>query len=333
MGKIKKGNKLVSWGIGAAVCIALPFILSLITGNTYLVMILSIAEVYIIAVTGLDILFGYSGQISMGHAAFFTIGAYTSGLLDIYFGLPLWLCTIAGCIVPTIIGTLLAIPASRLKFHFLSLSTIAFGEITYYFLYVSPGGFTKDYKGINVQGISLLTDAAGNQDYMKWYFFLLVFVVIIFIFKTNLIKSKTGRSFIAIRENTHAADGMGVDVRKMKVLAFSISAFLVGFAGTMYIRLIKYISPESAQQKQSVLFLTMLLFGGTASIPGTITGVLVIEFLMELIRPLQEYQMLIYGIMLLIVIVALPGGLWGGFVDIFNSIKNRKAKGGKESDK
>ena len=272
----------------------------------------------------------------MGHAAFFTIGAYTSGLLDIYFGLPLWLCTIAGCIVPTIIGTLLAIPASRLKFHFLSLSTIAFGEITYYFLYVSPGGFTKDYKGINVQGFQMLTDAAGNQDYMKWYFFLLVFVVIMFILKTFLIHSKTGRSFIAIRENTHAADGMGIDVRKMKVLAFTISSFLVGFAGTLYIRLIKYISPESAQQKQSVLFLTMLLFGGTASIPGTITGVLVIEFLMELIRPLQEYQMLIYGIMLLIVIVALPGGLWGGFVDIYNAIKNKSKKAklnGKESDK
>lgn len=303
----------------AALIIALPFIGQGIAGNQYPVLIMCISLTYILAVSGLDILFGYSGQISMGHAAFYTIGAYTTGLLNMYFNWPLWITIPCGALLPTLIGTLLAYPASKLKFHFLSLATIAFGEITYYFLYCSPGGFTKDFKGINVVGISFL-----EGSYVKWYFFLLAIVIIALIGKTTLINSRVGRAFTAIRENTHAADGMGIDVRKNKVLAFAISAFLTGLAGALYVHLIKYISPETSMQKQSVLFLTMLLFGGTASIAGTIMGVASIEILMECIRPLQEYQMLFYGILLLIVIVALPGGLYGGLKDLQTARKRKQ---------
>lgn len=298
---------------------ALPFVVKWIAGNQYPLLIICIALIYIMAVTGLDILFGYSGQISLGHAAFFTIGAYTTGLLNIYFNLPLIVTIPVAAAFSAAIGALLAYPASKLKFHFLSLATVAFGEITYYFLYKSPGGFSFDYKGINVAGISFL-----GENYTKWYFFLLAFVVLILLGKTSLIHSRVGRSFIAIRENTHAADGMGINVRKNKVIAFAISAFLTGLAGALYVHMIKYISPETSMQKQSVLFLTMLLFGGTASIPGTIVGVLSIEILMEAIRPLQEYQMLFYGILLLIVIVALPGGVYSGFKDIKHIIQKRR---------
>jgi branched-chain amino acid transport system permease protein len=119
---------------------------------------------------------------------------------------------------------------------------------------------------------------------------------------------------------------MGVNVRKQKIIAFTVSAFLTGLAGALYVHLIKYISPETSMQKQSVLFLTMLLFGGTASIMGTIIGVASIEILMEVIRPLQEYQMLFYGVLLLIVIVVLPGGIYGGIKDLIVSIRRKKAE-------
>ena len=304
--------------VAAGVCAA-PFIMRGIAGNQYPLLIMCIILIYIIAVSGLDVLFGYSGQISLGHAAFFTIGAYTTGLLNIYFNWPLFITIPLGAILPAAIGALLAYPASKLKFHFLSLATVAFGEITYYFLYKSPGGFTYDYKGINVVGISFL-----GEDYMKWYFFLLIFVVIALLGKTSLINSQVGRSFIAIRENTHAADGVGINVRKNKIIAFAVSAFLTGLAGALYIHLIKYISPETSMQKQSVLFLTMLLFGGTSSILGTILGVVSIEVLLEGIRPLQEYQMLLYGILLLFVIVALPGGIYSGIKDLIAGFKRRK---------
>lgn len=316
----KKPNKLILIaGLGLLLFI-LPFLTKLIVGNQYPLLIMCIIMIYIIAVTGLDILFGYCGQISLGHAAFFTLGAYTTGLLNMYFNLPLFITIPAATVLTSVLGALLAYPASKLKFHFLSLATVAFGEITYYFLYTSPGGFTRDFRGINVVGISFL-----GEDYLKWYFFLLFFVVLVLLGKTSLIKSRTGRAFTAIRENTHAADGMGINVRKQKIIAFTVSAFLTGLAGALYVHLIKYISPETSMQKQSVLFLTMLLFGGTASIMGTILGVVSIEVLMEAIRFLQEYQMLFYGILLLIVIVALPGGVYGGIKDLIVTIKRKKA--------
>lgn len=320
MNFLKRQKKLpLIAGLCVFLCL-LPFVTRLVAGNQYPLLIMCIMLIYIIAVSGLDILFGYSGQISLGHAAFFTIGAYTSGLLNMYFNLPLYITIPIATVLSAALGALLAYPASKLKFHFLSLATVAFGEITYYFLYCSPGGFTRDFKGINVVGIGFL-----GENYLKWYFFLLAFVVLALLAKTSLINSRTGRAFIAIRENTYAADCMGINVRKQKIVAFTVSAFFTGLAGALYVHLIKYISPETSMQKQSVLFLTMLLFGGTASILGTILGVASIEILIEVIRPLQEYQMLFYGVLLLIVIVALPGGIYGGIKDLIISTKRRKA--------
>ena len=316
---IKKKKLPLVGGMAIGLC-ALPFLVRVVAGNQYPLLIMCIMLIYVIAVSGLDILFGYSGQISLGHAAFFTLGAYTTGLLNMYFNLPLYLTIPAGAVLAAGIGALLAYPASKLKFHFLSLATVAFGEITYYFLYTSPGGFTHDFKGINVVSISFL-----NEDYLKWYFFLLAIVILVLLAKTSLVNSRVGRAFIAIRENTHAADGMGINVRKNKIIAFAVSAFLTGLAGALYVHLIKYISPETSMQKQSVLLLTMLLFGGTASLFGTILGVVSIEILMECIRPLQEYQMLFYGILLLVVIVALPGGIYGGIKDLITSIRRKQA--------
>jgi branched-chain amino acid transport system permease protein len=162
---------------------------------------------------------------------------------------------------------------------------------------------------MRVAVIAMLSDATS------WYYFLLFFVVVALVAKTSLVKSRVGRAFMAIRENTHAADGMGVNVHKYKIIAFAVSAFYTGFAGALYAHFIKYMNPNNADQSQSVLFLTMLLFGGTASLLGPIFGVILITILMELIRPLQEYQMLFFGILLLIVIMALPGGVYGGIKD------------------
>ncbi len=150
-------------GLAIGLC-ALPFLVLLVAGNQYPILILCISLIYIMAVTGLDILFGYSGQISLGHAAFFTIGAYTTGLLNIYFNMPLILTIPIATIFSAAMGALLAYPASKLKFHFLSLATVAFGEITYYFLYKSPGGFSFDFKGINVVGIADSRHYLLNRD-------------------------------------------------------------------------------------------------------------------------------------------------------------------------
>ena len=132
----------------------------------------------------------------------------------------------------------------------------------------------------------------------------------------NLAKSRTGRALIAICENPAAADGMGVNVTRYKVIGFAFSALYCGFAGGMYAHLVRFISPDTFVYKQSVMFLTMLLFGGTGNFWGPIIGVLSVTLLNEGLRSAERYQMFIYGFLMLFVIIALPGGIYGKAVEL-----------------
>lgn len=305
----------------AVLAALLPLIVG---GSTYSLMLCCIIEVYIIAVSGLDILFGYCGQISMGHAAFYAIGCYVSAILHNKFGINAFVTTIIAASVSALIGALLAYPASKLVFHFLSLSTVAFGEIVYQILIHSPGQITGNFLGMYTDGFSFFGLVLDN--YKKWYYFGLILVFVFLIFKWHLVNSKTGRAFQAIRENNHAANGMGINVRSYKILAFATSAFFTAFAGGMYMHLIGYVHPDMFQQKQSVLFLTMLLFGGSGSMVGPIIGVVSVELLIENLRALQDWQQLVYGALMLIVIVLIPGGIWGTVKNVINNITAKKTQ-------
>ena len=317
----KKNNKIVYILVGI-VLLAFPFAAEKVFNWNYGVLLANFMILYIIAVSGLDILFGYSGQISMGHAAFFCIGAYGSVLLHEFTGLPVLITILIGTVLATLIGSLLAYPASKLVFHFLSLVTIAFGEVVYQLVAQSPGNITGNFTGKFTETISLF--GFKLNTYTKYYFFSVVCMVIFLIIKTNLVRSRVGRAFIAIRENSHAANGMGINVRKYKVIAFATSAFYTAFAGGLYAHLVRFISPDTFTQKQSVMFLTMLLFGGSASVGGTVTGVFTVQFLNEILRSAERYQLLIYGVLLLVVILAFPGGLFGLVKQAIKKVKTRK---------
>ncbi len=322
-----RSNNLIKCLIAVVVALLVPAILG---GSEYLCLIACFATIYIVAVSGLDVLFGYSGQISMGHAAFYAIGAYGAGILYKYLGVPQILAMLIASVIACGIGALLALPASKLKFHFLSLATIAFGEIVYQIASHSPKNITGNFNGfftdkLHIFGLQINTN-------VKFYFFGVLCVVVFLIIKNFIVKSRTGRALIAIRENTQAAEGMGVNVRKYKVIAFAVSAFFVAFAGGMYVNLVGYLHPDMYQQKQSVLFVTMMLFGGSGSLVGPVIGAVAVEVILESLRMFEEYQMLIYGIMLLLVILAMPGGLVGAFRDLKRSILRKKAlkQAGKE---
>ncbi|MFA6506426.1 MAG: branched-chain amino acid ABC transporter permease [Treponemataceae bacterium] len=320
-----KDKKFILRIFAAVATLLLPLLLG---GGEYTLLLVCIIEVYIIAVSGLDIVFGYCGQISLGHAAFYAIGAYGTAILHNTLGWPILLTMIVSASVSALIGALLAYPASKLVFHFLSLSTIAFGEIVYQFLIHSPNKITGDFNGLSSGRFAIFGYAFKSNA--VWYYFGLFCVVVFLTAKYFLVHSKTGRAFTAIRENTHAANGMGINVRKYKVMAFATSAFYTAFAGAMFMHLAGYIHPDTFTQRQSVLFLTMLLFGGSGTLVGPILGVIAVEVLIEALRSFQDYQVFIYGILMLIVIVALPGGLFGGFRDlaIYGKHKMLKKKSG-----
>ena len=319
MNKLEKKNYAVYHALVVILCaLAVPLLFG---GSEYLNMIACFITIYIICASGMDILFGYSGQISMGHAAYYAIGSYGTGILVNYLHIPFLLAIFLASLAAALIGAALAFPTSKLKFHFLSLATIAFGEVVYQITCHSPNRITGDFNGfftskMDLFGLKLDTNA-------KFYYFGCACVFLFLLAKQMIINSRTGRAFIAIRENTQAAEGMGINVRKYKIIAFALSGFFVAFGGGMYLGLVGYVHPDMYQQKQSVLFVTMMLFGGSGSLAGPVLGAVSIEVLLELLRAFEEYQMLIYGILLLIVIIVMPGGLVGAAGDIW---KNRLHK-------
>lgn len=286
----------------------------------YLALVLSFICINIIAVTGLDVLFGYTGQVSFGHAGFYAIGAYGSTLLALKFGIPVWLAIIIGSLLSMVFGIIVAFPAAKLVKHFLSLLTIAFGQMVFMFISVT-NSLTNGYSGIlNIPHINLFGYTfRSNQSN---FFLLLAVVILVLIVKNRIINSRVGRAFIAIRENSHAANGMGINVRYYKIMAFAISAFLTGLAGALYAHLVGFISPDTFMNTQSNLFMTMLLFGGIGSLAGPVIGSAALVVVTELMQSFVSYQMITYAFFILAVLFYLPNGVVG----IIDSIKARIKK-------
>ena len=308
--------------IGILICCAIA---AWMLQERYLAMILDFICIYTIAVTGLDLLFGYTGQVSFGQAGFYAIGAYTSALLSKNLGMPPILTIFIGAVLATVFGIIVAFPASRLVKHFLSLLTIAFGMMVYTFVNSSPltngaSGITKIPKVV-IFGIEL-----GN--YQKYFWLVVVLMVIMLIVKKNIIDSRIGRAFIAIRENPHAAAGMGINVAKYKIMAFAISAFMAGLAGALYAHMVRFISPDTFTKDQSNMFMTMLLFGGIATIPGSLIGAAAITVMIELLQGFASYQTLIYAALILIVLFLLPNGTVGLAAKIQSAFAKKMKKGG-----
>jgi len=290
----------------------------------YLALVLCFICINTLAVTGLDILFGYTGQVSFGHAAYYAIGAYGSTLLSMKVGIPPIISVLLASLMSMILGMIIAIPAAKLVKHFLSLLTIAFGQMVYIFISITDS-LTNGYSGImTIPHISIFGYTfTSNQSN---FFLLLVITILVLIAKNRIIKSRVGRAFIAVRENTQAANGMGINVRYYKVMAFAISAFLTGLAGALYAHLVCFISPDSFTNTTSNLFMTMLLFGGIGSLAGPVIGSAILVIVTELMQSFVAYQMLIYAIFILVVLFYLPNGVIG-ILDTFRAkIKSKLRK-------
>ena len=325
---IQKNKKLLPITGGLVLLLVFPFLANA-AGLSYAITLGCYMELYFIAVSGYDVLFGYCGQINMGLAGFYAIGAYGSALLHAYCNSPIVFSMIIASVAACAVGAILAYPCAKLQFHFLTLATIAFGNIVNQILSHSPGGITGNFNGIYTQRPGIFGFQLTSST--SYYFFGLICVAIFAFIKYRVVHSKMGRAFSAIRDNVKAADGMGINVRFYKVLAFAICAFFTGFAGSMYAHLVGFLSPDTFTQKQSVLFLTMLIFGGTTSFAGPLIGVISLMLITESIRSLTGYQTLVYGVIIILVVVLLPKGVYGELEGLKQKVlkKIRKPEGGK----
>ena len=286
---------------------ALPFLVS-----DYRTFQFTLALVYAIALLGLNLLTGYNGQISLGHGAFYAIGAYCAAILMDQYGLPYWATLPIAAVVCLVAGFLFGLPALRLEGLYLALATFALGVslpalLKYHHLEKWTGG---------VQGIVINKPEAPfglpiNAD--QWlYFFTLAVAVLMFVLAWNLLRGRIGRAMVAIRDQHIAAEAMGVNTAMVKSLAFGVSAMYTGVAGALGAIAIQYVAPDSFNFFLSIVFLVGIVVGGLASISGAIYGALFIQFVPNIADEISRAApWAIFGIFLLGFVYLMPMGVAG----------------------
>jgi len=320
-GKMTK-NKLAVGIVSAVLVFLLPLLFNLLSSGAYYLNVVNYIFVYIIASTGLNIMSGYSGQINLGGAAYFSVGAYGVVILC-NTGVPTIISVILAMGIVALFGFLTAIPAAKLKFHFLALATMAVGEIVNNLLVVSPGGITKDTHGMFVSsmklfGLTLVTDT-------HLYYLLLIATIICLIFTWAFIRSRTGRACVATRDSVDAAGSCGIDVRKYKIIATVVSCVMIGFGGFLFAYLNRYISPDTFAAGKSTMFMSMMMLGGSGTLFGPAVGAILITLIMEILRGIPGsgmYMQMSYGVILLVVMMFLPQGLSG----LLSSLRLKRLK-------
>lgn len=319
-----KSLRLGSICLVLVLVLLIPVFLSFLGNGTYLLSIINYLLVYIIATTGLNIMTGYTGQINLGGAAYFALGAYAVMIL-INAGLPLFVSIILGMIICAFVGFLTAIPAAKLKYHFLALATIAIGEVVNNLIKVSPGGITKDTHGMFVKPISVFGIRLSTYDSL--FYFLVFMVFIALIFARSFIQSKTGRACIATRDSIEAAGSCGINFKTYKILATTVACVMIGFSGFLFALTNKYISPDTFEAGKSTMFVSMVVIGGSGTLLGPVLGSILITAIMEGLRAIPNgsiYMQLSYAVILLLTLIFLPDGLNGVFLNIKQKINEAK---------
>ena len=266
--------------------------------------------IYCLITLGLSLLMGYAGQISIGHAAFYGIGAYTSAILTANYGLNPWLCMFFGIILSAVVALLVGAPSLKLRGHYLAMATLAFGIIVY-IVFNEETAWTGGPDGMTgIPGLSLLGFAFDSVD--RYYYLVWIFVFAAFIFTANLIQSDTGRALRAIHASEPAAGAMGVDISGYKLLVFVYSAVLASLAGSLYAHYLNFINPSTFDLFFSIKLLIMIALGGMYNLWGAIIGAGLITFLSyEWLHYFEEFEVIVYGAILLVVTIFLPKGLAG----------------------
>jgi ABC-type branched-subunit amino acid transport system permease subunit len=251
---------------------------------------------------------GYAGQVSLGHAAFFAIGAYTAAVLAERWQWPAPLCILAAALFTALVGYLLGLPCLRLSGLYLAMATLGFTLIVQEML-LQLAVLTHGSEGMKVAPASVL-GLTINTDVRKYYL-LLVVTAAMLVFARNLVRGRLGRAFLAIRDNERAAAAMGVNLAQYKTIAFALSALYTGLAGALSAFIVGFLDPQEFSFFLSIQFITIVILGGVASLLGSVLGACFLIFLPELLAGLDVWQALVYGLIMVVTILFMPFGLSG----------------------
>jgi len=290
-------------------------------GSKYLLHIADTVLISIIAALGLNILTGFTGQISLGHGAFIGVGAYASGYFMNQFGLPFFACLLIAGFITAVVGMIFGIPSLRLKGLYLAIATLA-AQVILEFVFIRWRNVTGGSQGLLASPASI-GGFEFNSEF-KFYFLALAFAILAVLIAKNIVRTKPGRAFMAIRDRYISAEIIGVPLFQYKLIAFGISSFFAGVSGSLWAHYIGIITPEHFNVMVSIQYLSMIIIGGLGSIYGTILGTIFIVLLPEILRAISgplsnSYPILIdifnalregvFGLVIILFLVFEPDGL------------------------
>lgn len=310
----------------AIIGLILLVIFPIVNKNVYYTHVIIMVFIYIVLSLSLNLITGYTGQLCLGHAAFFGIGSYVSALLMVNLGLNFFIALIASFFVSGLFGLLLGIPTLRLRGDYLAIVTLGFGEIVR-LVFINWQEVTNGPMGIrSIPRPSIFGFVFRTPS--QFYYLMLVTVVIVVFLLSRLINSGFGMAMQTIKADEIAAESIGIYPVKYKLIAFVLSSGLAGVAGCFFASYVTYISPTTFVYNTSVTILAMVVLGGLGSLAGSVIGATVLTLIPEVLRFISDYRMLIFGALMVIMMIFKPEGFWGVSKRVKNIYKI-KAGGGR----
>ena len=289
--------------------------------NPYHLQVLTFIGINTLLALGLNLLMGYAGQISLGHAAFYGIGAYTTAILTVNYGLSPWLSLPLAVAAAALVAFLVGMPTLKLSGYYLGMGTLGFGMIAFIVFreWDTMTGGASGFVGIPPLTAGPVDFSSGrNYFYLVWGVLLLAFLVC-----RRIIDSRTGRALRAIHDSENAARAVGVGTMHLKLQIFVFSAAVAALAGFLYAHYISFISPGSFDFLMSVRMVTMVVIGGMASIWGALFGATLLTLLPEWLHAFSDLEMVVYGLIMMGVMIVMPQGLTRGLLDLYERAREK----------
>jgi branched-chain amino acid transport system permease protein len=294
----------------AAFVIAFPFL----TESTFYFRIAALVFIFSLAVLGLNLLMGFAGQVSLGHAGFFGIGAYAVAVGPTHFGVPSWLALIAGVAIAGALAFVIGRPILKLKGHYLAVATLGMG-ILIAMVFTNEARLTGGPDGMAVPRLVLFGWIARGS--VNWYWISGVTLVLAALLAANLIDSPTGRALRAIHDSEVAAQVLGIDVARYKLIAFVLSAIYAAIAGAYLALFDGLVTPATAGFLRSIEFVTMAVLGGLGSIFGSIVGAALLTVLPQVLTVFHDYEHIALGLIMIVFMIFLRAGIVPSLVALF----------------
>lgn len=288
--------------------------------NNYVQYVINLILVYALVAVGFNIVLGYLGQLAFANAAFFGIGAYSVAILMTHLGLPFWVALLPTGVIGLFAGALVGLPALRLKLYYLAIVTLVFGELMRW-AYIHADEVTMGSGGLAVPKATVLGFTL-NTDGEKYYLFLAVAIAVIWM-TNNIIRSRIGRTWVAIHENELATASLGLSPALYKIAAFAWSGFVVAIAGALFAVLVGRVIPESFGLHQLLLHFSIVMIGGLGSILGSILGAAVLTAAPEILRNFPGLEEIVFSLLLIGVLLFMPRGINGLLVRRWRGLRER----------